>query len=53
MTSLERTVAQAIVELIDEVVSLRPKLKAPLDPARRALEGEVRGNGSGEEAAQP
>ena len=38
MTTLEKRLAQVIVELIDEVVKVHPKLEATLDKVRSLLQ---------------
>ena len=37
MSMLEKKLAEGIVELIDEVISLHPQLKRPLRKIQRAL----------------
>jgi len=38
MTTLEKKLAQAIVEVIDEVVRVQPRLAGTLDKVRRVLQ---------------
>lgn len=38
MTQLETRLARAIVELIDEVIALHPKLQAPLEKVRSVVQ---------------